>query len=291
MRRRKSTVFFLVLGICLIVLAVALNVGWILLNLEKVALLVFGIIFFAMIITGLTLNTTFLLREIKRNEQQDAFLNAMTHELKTPIASIRLYLETLQTRNVDEAKRQEFYRIMLKDSDRLLNTVEQVLQASRTKESNRRLNISDFSAKELISESIQRIENRYNLETQAIKFVNFDENLRIHGDSTELAIVFSNLLDNAVKYSSEKVEINVSGKILNEKKVEIRIEDSGVGLAQNELKRVFRRFYRIPSKTKGTGLGLAIVQSIIKKHGGKIFAESKGDSLGSVFVVQLPLAK
>jgi two-component system, OmpR family, sensor histidine kinase SenX3 len=291
MRRRKSTVFFLVLGICLIVLAVALNVGWILLNLEKVALLVFGIIFFAMIITGLTLNTTFLLREIKRNEQQDAFLNAMTHELKTPIASIRLYLETLQTRNVDEAKRQEFYGTMLKDSDRLLNTVEQVLQASRTKESNRRLNLSDVSARELIVDCVQQIRNRYNLSSEAIQFVDFEHNLKIYGDATELAIVFSNLLDNAVKYSGEKVEIIISGKTLNEKRVEIRIEDSGVGLAKNELKRVFRRFYRIPSKTKGTGLGLAIVQSIIKKHGGKIFAESKGTLLGSVFVVQLPLAK
>jgi two-component system, OmpR family, sensor histidine kinase SenX3 len=288
MRRRKSTVFFLVLGICLIVLAVALNVGWILLNLEKVALLVFGVIFFALIITGLTLNTTFLLREIKRNEQQDAFLNAMTHELKTPIASIRLYLETLQARNVDESKRQEFYGIMLKDSDRLLNTVEQVLQASRTKESNRRLNLSNIVAKELIADCVEQIRNRYNLDIDAIQFNDFDENLIINGDVVELAIVFSNLLDNAVKYSSKTISISVTGKVLNEKQVEIRIEDTGVGLAPNELKRIFRRFYRIPSKTKGTGLGLSIVQSIIKKHRGKIFAQSLGNNLGSAFVVQLP---
>lgn len=288
MRRRKSTVFFLVLGICLIVLAVALNVGWILLNLEKVALLVFGVIFFALIITGLTLNTTFLLREIKRNEQQDAFLNAMTHELKTPIASIRLYLETLQTRNVDEDKRKEFYGIMLKDSDRLLNTVEQVLQASRTREISRRLNLVNIDIKTLIAECVTQIKTRYNLETDAIVFDDFEENLIVRGDFAELSIVFSNLLDNAVKYSVEKVNINVRAKTLKEKRVEIRIEDSGVGLAPNELKRVFRRFYRIPSKTKGTGLGLSIVQSIIKKHRGKIFAESKGNNLGSIFVVQLP---
>ena len=288
MRRRKSTVFFLVLGICLVVLAVALNVGWILLNLEKVALLVFGIIFFALIITGLTLNTTFLLREIKRNEQQDAFLNAMTHELKTPIASIRLYLETLQTRNVEEDKRKEFYGIMLKDSDRLLNTVEQVLQASRTREISRRLVVVNIDIKTLIADCVTHIKTRYNLEADAIVFDDFEENLIVRGDFAELSIVFSNLLDNAVKYSVEKVNINVRAKTLKEKRVEIRIEDSGVGLAPNELKRVFRRFYRIPSKTKGTGLGLSIVQSIIKKHRGKIFAESKGNNLGSVFVVQLP---
>src|SRR5580765_3274745 len=137
MRRRKTAVFFLILGITLSAAAVALNITWILLNLRQVVLLVFGMIFFALIITGLILNTIFLFREIRRNEQHDAFLNAITHELKTPIASIRLYLETLKTREVEEARKQEFYDVMLADSDRLLNTVEQVLQASRNKEKGR----------------------------------------------------------------------------------------------------------------------------------------------------------
>src|SRR5207248_10687381 len=103
----KTATFFLIFGISLSVLAVALNIGWILLNLREVALLIFGVIFFAIIITGLILNTIFLVREIRRNEQHDAFLNAVTHELKTPIASIKLYLETLKTRDVDEEKRAE----------------------------------------------------------------------------------------------------------------------------------------------------------------------------------------
>src|SRR5207253_5429219 len=124
----KTTIFFVMLGICLVALAVALNVGWILLNIREVALMVFGVIFFAVIITGVSLNTIFLVREIRRNEQHDAFLNAVTHELKTPIASIRLYLETLRSREIDEEKRAEFYDIMLADNDRLLSTVEQVLQ-------------------------------------------------------------------------------------------------------------------------------------------------------------------
>src|SRR3954447_25344176 len=129
---RRKSVIFITLGSCLVALAVALNVGWILLNWREVALLVLGIIFFLAIIFGLVLNTTFLIREIRRNEQHDAFINAVTHELKTPIASIRLYLETLKTRDVDEAQRREFYNIMLADSDRLLHTVEQVLRAGRT---------------------------------------------------------------------------------------------------------------------------------------------------------------
>ncbi|MCB1023268.1 MAG: sensor histidine kinase, partial [Acidobacteria bacterium] len=159
MRRRKSAIFFLVLGICLVALAVALNIGWILLNLQEIAMLVLGIVFFALIITGLILNMIFLVREIKRNEQQDAFLNAVTHELKTPIASIRLYLETLKTRDVAEEKRIEFYDVMLADSDRLLTTVEQVLQAGRTREKTRTLNLAQLDINEILLESAELIKS------------------------------------------------------------------------------------------------------------------------------------
>src|SRR4028118_1724366 len=157
MHRRKLAIFFIVFGICLVALAVTLNVGWILLNLQEIALMVLGIVFFAIIITGLVLNTIFLVREIRRNEQQDAFLNAVTHELKTPIASIRLYLETLKKHEIAPEKRQEFYDTMLMDSERLLNTVEQVLQASRAREKNRLLNITEISLSAVLREAIDRI--------------------------------------------------------------------------------------------------------------------------------------
>ncbi|MDQ3917204.1 MAG: sensor histidine kinase, partial [Acidobacteriota bacterium] len=126
---RKSVAFFITLGACLVGLAVALNVSWILLNWRKVALLVLGVIFFSAIIAGLVLNTIFLVREIRRNEQHDAFINAVSHELKTPITSVRLYLETLKRHSLTPEKREEFYDILLADTDRLLRTVEQVLRA------------------------------------------------------------------------------------------------------------------------------------------------------------------
>src|SRR3954464_2065334 len=129
--RRKSIAFFIVLGVCLVTGAVALNIGWIIVNWREAGLLVAGLIVFPLIITGVVLNTIFLVREIRRNEQHEAFINAVTHELKTPVASMRLYLQTLQNRQVDESKRQEFYRAMLEDNDRLVATIEQVLRAGQ----------------------------------------------------------------------------------------------------------------------------------------------------------------
>ena len=294
MRRRKTAIFFLVLGICLIVLAIALNVGWILLNLREVALLVLGIIFFALIITGLVLNTTFLLREIRRNEQHDAFLNAVTHELKTPIASIKLYLETLKTRNVAEEKRREFYDVMLADSNRLLSTVEQVLQASRTKEKHRRLNISEINLGRLLNETIKITQTRYKLDETAIKLTEPSEEIKFAGDAAELQTAFTNLLDNAVKYSPEEPKISVRIKKSSEKKVQIFFKDNGIGLEKGEMKRIFKRFYRVSNiwtqEKKGTGLGLFIVKSIIEKHGGRVSADSKGEGKGTTFIVQLPLS-
>jgi len=291
-RRRKSTIFFLILGICLITLAVALNVGWILLNLREVALLVFGIVFFAVIITGLVLNTIFLVREIRRNEQQDAFLNAMTHELKTPIASIKLYLETLKAREVAPDKRAEFYDVMLTDSNRLLGTVEQVLQASRTREKHRMLNLSEFSLNDLLAETVSTIEANFHLDPSVIKLTPSTEDVLLFADRAEIGTVFSNLLDNAVKYSADDPKVTVRVKNSNEKRVEVLIKDNGIGLNPSELKRVFKRFYRAVNgatqQRKGTGLGLSIVESIVKKHGGRIWAESRGEGRGTTFIVQLP---
>src|SRR6266550_4689813 len=163
-RRRKSVVFFITLGACLVALAIALNVGWILLNWREVALLVFGIIFFLLIIVGLVLNTTFLIREIRRNEQHDAFINAVTHELKTPLASIRLYLQTLKTRDINEEQRQEFYDVMLADNDQLLKTVEQVLRAGRTGVRSGRLNKTNVDLSKVVGACVDVARTRYNLD-------------------------------------------------------------------------------------------------------------------------------
>jgi signal transduction histidine kinase len=294
MRRRKTAIFFLVLGICLSALAAALNVGWILLNLREVVLLVLGIVFFALIITGLILNTIFLVREIKRSEQHDAFLNSVTHELKTPIASIKLYLETLKSREVTPEKREEFYDVMLADSDRLLSTVEQVLQAGRAREKKRQLMTAELDVGSILNESIRTVRTRYNLDEGVIRVTEGAGDLKVLGDDEELRAAFVNLLDNAVKYSGDDRRISIRAKKapLNNR-VDIFIRDNGIGIPAAELKRVFKRFHRVHDQSvreaKGTGLGLSIVRSIIEKHGGKVRADSKGEGRGSTLLVQLPL--
>jgi two-component system, OmpR family, sensor histidine kinase SenX3 len=296
--RRKSIAFFIVQGACLVALAVALNIGWIVLNVREVALLVLGIVFFNAIIAGLVLNTTFLVREIRRNEQHDAFINAVTHELKTPIASIRLYLETLQTRDVSPEKRQEFYDVMLADSDRLLHTVEQVLRAGQVGHKRPRGAKNVFDIGKLAEQSIELARLRYKSEDGAFAFVeslNGGARPLIEGDAEEMSTVLSNLLDNAVKYSDGELKVKVTVESVGEKAVQIIVRDNGIGIPSHQLKRIFKRFHRAPGRllgrVKGTGLGLFIVRSVVKRHGGKVFATSEGEGHGSTFTISLPRAQ
>jgi signal transduction histidine kinase len=292
--RRKAIVFFLSLGVCLAAVAVAVGFGWIILNWREGLKVFLGVIFFGAITAGLILNTIFLVREIRRNEQHDSFINAVTHELKTPITSIRLYLETLQRREVDENQRRDFYRLMLLDSDRLLGTVEQVLKAGRVgaKRAGREVREVDFGS--LIRECIELANTRHHLPPGALYMDGYPSNgsANVTGDPEELRTAISNVLDNAIKYSGSQVDVAVQLATPDDRHVVLRVRDHGVGIPAHELKRVFKRFYRVPdrsvSQVKGTGLGLFIVRSIARKHGGKVFAESEGEGRGTTVTLELP---
>jgi len=294
---RKSFAFFITLGACVVLLAVILTVAWLVLIPRAGVLLVLGLLFFAAIISGVVLNTIFLLREIRRNEQHDAFINAVTHELKTPVASIRLYLQTLQSREIDEAKRLEFYNVMLADSDRLQNTIEQVLLAGVTGRAGRHLNRSRIDVPELVRDCLALAGRRHHLPGDALHLTQSlpdGESATVIGDADELKAAVSNLVDNAIKYSGSQVSVRVEIAKTDRERIAIRVTDEGVGISAPELKRIFGRFYRIPgavaTRVKGTGLGLFIVRSIAEKHGGRAYAESKGAGHGSTFTLQLPCA-
>ena len=292
--RRRSVIFFTVFGICLVAIAVALNVSWIVLNWGNLVLAILGLVFCLLIIAGMVLNTIFLVREIRRNEQHDSFINAVTHELKTPVASIRLYLETLQSRELDEAKRREFYRIMLEDSDRLLHTIDQVLRAGATGSILRRGARVRLDLGQIARECVELARTRFHLGPDALEYVEHTPQAFVLGDGEELKAAVWNLIDNAVKYSQGEPRIVVELDELHNDGVAVRVTDHGVGIAPAELKRIFKRFYRIPAsvavRTKGSGLGLFIVRSVARKHGGRAYAQSAGPGQGSTFTLQLPAA-
>jgi two-component system sensor histidine kinase SenX3 len=233
-------------------------------------------------------------REIRRNEQHDSFINAVTHELKTPIASIRLYLETLQSREVSEAQRREFYRVMLSDTDRLQQTVEQVLKAGIAGQRGGVLHRAPVDITALAADTADLARVRHHLAPDAVSVsvaTPAPSGLLVDGDADELRTALSNLIDNAVKYSRDHIQVSIEVAAPSPDTVWLRVRDRGVGIPRAQLKRIFNRFYRFQTrgfKVKGTGLGLFIVRSIVKQHGGRVFAESEGEGKGSTFTMELP---
>src|SRR5215831_12247991 len=261
--RRRSIAFFIALGAGLVSVVLLLYIGWVLLNWRTGILFFLGTLLLGMIISGVVLNTLFLVREIRRNEQHDAFIHAVTHELKTPVASIRLYLETLQTRKVDDAKRNEFYHIMLEDSNRLLTTIEQILCTGRIGPGNRKPNRTSIDVGVLVDGCIARARTLHDVTPESLEYYP-GPRITIVGDPDEIQAAVSNLIDNAVKYSGNKTHVRVDISKVGVKYVWIRVRDDGPGIPKNELKRIFKRFYRVPgplaTRVQGTGLGLYIVR-------------------------------
>jgi two-component system, OmpR family, sensor histidine kinase SenX3 len=293
--RRGTIVFFVCLGIGLVALAVALNVGWIILNWREGVLLFFGVIFFALIIAGMIVNTSFLVHELRRSEQHDSFINAVTHELKTPVASIRLHLETLQRRELPESQKQQFYQLMLNDTDRLTETVEQVLRAGRAGDKKTGREKSAVDLRQVVRECMDAARVRHRLPETAIRYEEsaYDgAGMPVLGNSEDLRTAVFNVLDNAIKYSGEHVDVRVRLNSPDEKRVVLSVQDHGIGIPPDEMKGIFKRFYRVNhrslSHVKGTGLGLFIVKSIAKKHGGRVFAESGGEGQGTTITMELP---
>jgi two-component system, OmpR family, sensor histidine kinase SenX3 len=292
--RRKTIAFFLTFGVCLAALAFAVGSGWIIVNWREGVKVFLGVIFFGAIITGITLNTIFLVHEIRRNEQHDSFINAVTHELKTPITSIRLYLETLQQRQVDDGQRREFYKLMLLDTDRLLDTVEQVLRAGKAGDKRAARHRMEVEFGALVRECIDLTRTRHHLQPDAVRYEETVNGIgtRVLGDPEELRTAVFNVLDNAIKYSGKDVDVAVQLRAPDEEHLLLRVRDRGVGIAPDELKQIFKRFYRVPSRAlarvKGTGLGLFIVRAIARKHGGRVFAESEGVGCGTTVSIELP---
>jgi signal transduction histidine kinase len=244
-RRQRTIAFFVTLCVLLVLAAVSLVVIWILFDASNLLPLVIGIVLFALIIAGIIIFNVFLVLEIRRNEDHDTFINAVTHELKTPIASIKLYLETLQSRQVTEAQRRQFYDIMLADADRLHHTVDQVLKAGVAREKPSSLARGPVDIEALARECVELAVVRHHLTPESIRFDDSrSSHLFVSGDAEELRTMLTNVLNNAVKYSNQDVQVTVSVAAPSPRTVWVRVQDRGVGIPKKQLKRIFRRFYR-----------------------------------------------
>ncbi|HEB88431.1 MAG TPA: HAMP domain-containing histidine kinase, partial [Deltaproteobacteria bacterium] len=220
-----------------------------------------------------------------------AFLDAVTHELNTPLASFRLGLETLARHELTPAQRREFTRRMGEDLERLERTVTQVLTAARAEEvlpASRRAESVDLGR--LLRANVEELRSRHRLDADSVR-IEGPDSPSVRGDPAELGLVFRNLLENAVKYSDRPVQIRIDVEETTEGRIRVIISDQGIGIPKQELRRIFRRFYRtgrdVQRQVSGLGLGLFVVRTLLRKNGGQIVALSEGAGRGSRFVVTL----
>jgi signal transduction histidine kinase len=255
--------------------------------------LIFGTLFFLLVMIGLAGLCTWLLQEMRSNQRQRAFLDAVTHEMKTPMASFRLYLDTLRRHDPSLEQRREFIDRMSDDLDRLDRTIAQVLDAARAEEQGRNPIRERIDLTELLRVCIGEVSHRHRLAEDAVD-LNAVRVPAVRGDSSELELIFSNLLENAVKYSDSPVEVRVKVERLRDNRVRVEIADSGIGIPPRELRKIFKRFYRVGRDMQrtvaGLGLGLFVVRSLVRKQGGRVVALSEGAGRGSRFVVTLRTA-
>jgi signal transduction histidine kinase len=293
--RKRSILPVALFGSGLIAVAVALNVIFVVVSWRTGLLLLLGVPSFAVLIGGLVLNTTFFIREIRKSEQHDAFIHAVTHELKTPLASIKLYLQTIQQRELSSDAQHELIDTMLDDSERLQRTIDQILLAGKTGDASRVDNPTEVDVSDIVGECVALAGKRHHLLNEEVRFVGRvpQGTFVVKGDRDELVAAVTNLVDNAIKYSGDRVKVGVGVARLGARRVGISVRDQGIGITRHELKRVFRRFYRLPaalrSRVRGTGLGLSIVRAVARRHGGRVYAESQGAGQGSTFTLELPL--
>jgi signal transduction histidine kinase len=292
----------IVLGSVTVALSIALLVGWIVLIARSptfssalaanVSLLVGGVISISTIITVLVLFSIFLVREITEVRKQYSFIDSVTHELKSPLASIKLCLETLGRPALSVEQRETLRGMMLVDVDRLTVFIDDILEVSRLTHGRRSYALDDVDLKSVVESMCHAASVRHHLPDGAISIA-IPGDISLISDKTVLETVLKNLIDNAVKYSTPPVRVEVSARALDDTMLELRVTDKGIGIPKVHLRRIFERFYRVPSEAvytrQGTGIGLFVVSALVRAIGGSIEARSDGPGTGTTMLVFLPI--
>jgi len=301
-RRKGSISGPIIYGSSSVVLTVALLVGWIYIIVKNyeltqqwiggnVWLLVTGIASLVAIMTVLIIFSVFLARQILENRRQSTFVDSVTHELRSPLASLRLGLETLNRQGLSEEQREQIRVRMVSDIERLSAFIDDILEATRIEHGRGMVGISRVNLFDLCHRCAQAATRRHEVIGDCI-VLDIDPSLELSTDATALEVIVKNLLDNAVKYSNHPVEVEVRARELTDGRIQIDVRDRGVGIPRGQLHRVFDRFYRVEDESvrarRGTGLGLYVVKALVAHLRGKLFAQSAGLGSGTTMTVLLP---
>jgi signal transduction histidine kinase len=300
-RSRRSLSLPIVLSSVAVALSITLLVFWLLIVVREYELgpevsantwlIVLGSVAFAFIMVVLVLFAVFLVSETQEVRRQDRFIDSVTHELKSPLASIRLGLETLGRTGLDETRREGLRGMMLADVERLSFFIESVLEAGRLAHERGGHDLRDEALLPMVQEVARRVAHRHRLEPEAVR-IEIPPDLVLRTERVALETILGNVIDNAIKYSDPPPEIHVLATPKSQERIEVCIQDRGIGIDSSELPRVVQRFHRGAGeevrRRRGTGLGLYVVAALVQELGGKLRLHSDGPGLGTEVRIVLP---
>lgn len=302
MFERRSIRWPVTLGVLMFVVLVALLIGWIVLAIPGIisgeraalyiALLTVGTILLALAITGTALYLTLTINAINFSRRQTNFIDSVTHELKSPIASLKLYLQTLNRRHLPPAEQEAFFKDMLEDVERLDQLINHLLDAARLEKDRAQQEPEEVDLADLLRRSAEGVCLRYHVSPDV---VHFDlAACTVRTIRVDLELVARNLIDNAIKYADdEQPQVEIVVRPEGDAHAIMRISDNGRGIPHGQRRRIFGRFVRLGSELvrdkPGMGLGLYIVQTLVTRLGGSVnIVDRERGKSGTTFEVRLP---
>ncbi len=292
-RRPRTLRLPITLSVILMTLNVTLMVCWIILLARSGSwsVLTIGTVVFALILVGLIVYLFVMVKEVRLNQRQANFVDSVTHELKTPIAALRLYLETLQIRDLAPEQRADFYRTMEAELHRLEHLINQLLEVGRLDAIGQQYDPEDIVLSELLERCAVAACAHHKKTPEEVVSYEFQP-IIVHARPVVLEMIFGNLLDNAVKFGGEPPQVQVVTSMTGRGRVRVQIIDNGEGIPADQRRQIFGMFYRggkeLERRQKGTGLGLYISRTLAHILKGSISVHERPDGPGSVFEVELP---
>ncbi len=301
MSPRRPLSLAITLAVVMIVLLVVLTVGWVLLSVFGAladsrfaglywAMLSVGATFYLVLVAGVVMYLALSVKAINLNRRQSNFVDSVTHELKSPIASLKLYLQTLHRRTLTPQQQADFHSAMLEDVERLDRLLNHVLDAGRLDTGLVSGELAEVPLEPLVRECAEMLCLRYRVKAETV--VVDVEPCSIRARRADLEMIFRNLIDNAIKYAASEPCVKVVARLEPNGLVVTQVSDNGKGIPAKLRRKIFGRFVRLGSELErdrpGTGLGLYIVRTLVRRLRGSIGVADRPEGPGTVFEVRLP---